>query len=619
MLHVMDVQVQLYFLLQSLHLVRPFSLPGLRVLVPFGEPSLMQLPPFPADLSFTSISQFCFRLLIAPPVLYSLRGCFRRLVRKRLYRLIRRRLPKPVNAEETSLRVAFENDLIDWIAPSLGRRSEEETIRTHLTLAQDIVNEIDYFKWWALSWIGIKPGPRIDPDRQARGALTQYEQGLESIRHWNEELRDEIGVMQPGSHLSQQRVTELHDLSGEQTPRLHENAGPSFSGPSAPSQTPEPVFDSASTRILSTDEGRISQSPDELSSVDLTEMPPLTRRRSIPPVEPANREARRRDNINSNRRHSRSNTLFSRPSSPESSPPTSPRVRASLIHQNSDIITMQLELLSHRNRDRSNQSNPVDDSQNEILTRSGEPADRRSISELLDALIPNRDQNLQTLPSSNAEDGDTLSGLTTRVSPLPRHALADPVSVSQQNTPQDRPSTDSPAEPPIASIANVLPDDVEEPPPLEPIGTQSEVDRNIDNPLDLQPGPPEESTTARHLLDSAAPHRLTILSSQPVDSLASDLAGLISTVMFFPIESMYIRSLASSCLASQGASPALLSNVRRPFGFWLGGASMSDIIPYVTKLSLAFSLQTVASAAVWGVLTGGIIRFGKIFCGWGSL
>ncbi|RJE20232.1 hypothetical protein PHISCL_07430 [Aspergillus sclerotialis] len=279
---------------------------------------------------------------------------------------------------------------------------------------------------------------------------------------------------------------------------------------------------------------------------------------------------------------------------------------------------MQLELLSHRNQDRNNQPNTVDDNQNQILTRNGEPADRRSISELLDALIPNRDQNVVTLPSSNAEDGDTLSGFTARVSPLPRHAAADPVSIDQQNVPQDRPVNDSPAEPPISSIANVLPDDVEEPPPLEPMGTQSEDGRNINNPLDQQPGPPE-STTARHPLDSAAPHRITILSSQPVDSLASNLAGLISTVMFFPIESMYIRSLATSYLASQGASPALLSDVRQPFGFWIGGASRFDIIPYVTKLSLTVGIQTAVCAAVWGVLTGGVIRVGKIFCGWGSL
>ena len=612
-LHIIDVQVHLYFLLQSLHLIHPYSLPGLRLLVPFGEPGLMQFPPLPADLSFRSISQFSFSLLTAPPVLFSLRGYFRRLFRKRLYKLIRRRLPKPTHVEETSIKVAIDNDLVDWIVPSLGRRSEEEVSRTGLTLAQDIINEIGYFKWWALSWIGIKPGPRIDPDRQARGALTQYEQGTESIHRLNEELRDQLGAAQAGVHLSQQRVTELRDLSGEQTPHHRGSAGP-FALP----QTPEPIFDSASARILSADE-RISQSPEELSMADLAEMPPLTRRRSVPSVEPVNREAHHRDNVHSNRRNSRTNTLFSRPSSPESSPPTSPRVRASLIHQNSDIITMQLELLSHRNQDRGNQPNPVDDSQNQIINRNEETPEPGSITEFtefLETLAQNRDQNLPTLPNPDAVDSDTLSGVTARLSHLPGRTLTDAVSISQQNVLQDHPIPDSPVEPPTSSIANVLPDDMEEPPPLEPIGTQSEDGRNIDN---LQPGPPDASTAAHNPPGDALPHRITILSSHPVDSLASNLAALITTVMFFPIESMYLRSLATSYLASQDASAALLSDVRRPFGFWAGGGSRSDVIPYARKLGLAVAIQGVAYAGVWGVLTGTVIRVGKIFCGWGSL
>lgn len=574
----------------------------------------MQLPPLPAEFSLHSLGTFGFNVLTAPPLLVYLCFCLRPVFEIRLYRLIRRRLPKPTHADEASIEVAFDNDLIDWMVPSLGRRSEEEITRARLTLGQDISNEISHFKWWALSWFGIKPKPRIEPDREVRRALNQYEQRIESLLHWAEVLRNELSVAQTRGHLTQQRITDLQELSGDQT-HNHESARPNLPGPSVSAQISEPTFDTA--RALSTEEGRLTLSPDEISDDGLVDMPPLGQTRSVPSIEPTSREAHRRGNVPSNRRDSRSNTLFSRPSSPESSPPTSPRVRASLIHQNSDIITMQLELLSHRNSDAQNQPTARDDNQNQITNRNWVPEDRRAIAEFLDSFISN-EGHLSTLLSSDTIDSDGLSGLTAGVSPRPDN-LADPVLPSQPGPTPENPASNSLFEPPVSSIANILPDDVEEP-PAEPARTQSETGPIFDDPTDLEPLPTRASPSApRQPHQGGEPHRVTILSAHPLDSLASHLASVVTTAMFIPLESIFLRSLASSYLASQGSSLALHSDVRRPLGFWPGGGSRSEIIPYLGKLGLAVGIQAALNASVWGVVTGAVIKIGKTFCNWGKL
>lgn len=603
----------MYSLLQSLHLVHPYSLPGLRLLVPFSELTSVHLPPFPAELSLSSLGTFGFNLLTTPPLLVYLSFYLRPVFEIRLYRLIRRRLPKPTYADEASIKVAFDNDLIDWMVPSLGRRSEEEISRTRLTLAQDITTEATHFKWWALSWFGIKPKPKAPPDNEARRVLTQYEQRIESLLHWAEELRNELSVAQSRGQLPQQGITDHQNASGAQTPLNREHARSTLPNISTSVATPEPTFDSA--RAVPNGDIRISQSPEELSDDDFVEMPPLGRTRPSPPVEPPNRETHRGIAGHTNRRNSRTNTLFSRPTSPESSPPTSPRVRASLIHQNSDIITMQLELLSHRSSNNQDQATERDDSRDQATSRRRVPEDRRSVAEFLDSLISNQGHITTTLLGSDAVDSDGLSGLTAAVSPVPDN-LADP-AFPRQNTLPENPTATPLTELPVSSIANVLPDDVEEP-PVEPVRTRTEAGPVLDDPTDLEPLPTHTSSTARSPTNGE-PHRVTILSSHPLDSLASHLASVITTVMFLPLESIFLRSLASSFLASQSTSLALRSDVRRPLGFWVGGGSMSDIVPYLGKLGLAVGLQAAVNASVWGVVTGSVIRIGKAFCNWGSL
>lgn len=119
----------MYSLLQSLRLITPHCTLSASFLVPFGELAPTQLVSLPANLCFDSLAKFGLDLLKTPSLLVYLYVYLRPVLELRIYRLIRRRLPKPSLADELSIRVAFENDLIDWMVPTLGRRSEEENRR----------------------------------------------------------------------------------------------------------------------------------------------------------------------------------------------------------------------------------------------------------------------------------------------------------------------------------------------------------------------------------------------------------------------------------------------------------------------------------------------------------
>lgn len=277
---------------------------------------------------------------------------------------------------------------------------------------------------------------------------------------------------------------------------------------------------------------------------------------------------------------------------------------------------MQLELLGHRNPQNHNQANPRAGDQSQILDHNGAPADQRTIAEFLDNLISNQGQNLASLVNPDVVESDDLSGVTVGASPTVRDNQAGPVvpNEGQDTVPEDL-TPDSAGELPVVRMASVLPDAVEEPPP-ELAHNQPETEPAFDNPALLEPLPLPTSSQPHNSSRHDGPHRVTILSSHPLDSLASRLASVITGVMFIPLDSLYLRSLASSHLSRTG-SPAL-SDVRA-LSIFPHGRSISCTLSYLGKLGLTFGIQTAVSASVWGVITGVAIRIGKSFCGWGKL
>jgi hypothetical protein len=629
----LSVEFYMYSILQSLSLVSPYSIPSAQILVPFGTGSLLQLPALPTDLSPGSLGNSLVGLLTHPGILAFIYGYYLRPdIEERIYRLIRRRLPKATIADELSVRVAFEENLIEWVVPTLGRKSDEEMYRGNLTLFEDIKCELGTFRQWVFSFFGLRSSKSAD--QQAFASFR--DERIESLRNSIEVLQNEL----EGAQLNSSHENEPSEPLPEPPGTIPDSQVAAAAPPPLPNATSSTHLNRLDSDMglhqVLINENRMSQSPGEISNdyfseiatVGRTSGPSISSTQQDQPGYSQNGEGSTMDRSNS-----RSNTLFSRPSSPETSPPTSPRVRASLIHQSSDIITMQLELLGNRTRNPQNQAsnlanlNALAGNDAAGLNRHADAMDRRSIAEFLEALILSQAQR-QGLNLPAQGDTDGLSSITAGQSITTPQDLGVSESEPQHQTQVNESDIELPAlesieEAPELSIPNILPDGVEEPvdeePTLHPIPV-AVADHNVDTQSDTlhQPLPPT-SRIPGHLTDhSSGVHRVTLLSAYPVDSLASNLAAAISGIILAPLEALFLRSLTQSWLTTHPSSVTGLSNIY-PLGLWFGGRTWPDIGAYTCRLVLMRGMHIAMRAGIWGFLVGSTMRIGRNFCGWGSL
>lgn len=603
----------MYSLMQGLSVVPANALPSARLLVPFGAGSLIQLPPLPTQLSASSIGIFLVRLITSPGVLTFIHAFYLRPeLEERIYRLIRRQLPKPSLADELSIRVAYEENLVEWLVPTLGRKSEEETRRAKLTLFEDIKHEIAALGASVLSVFGLlskrTPDPQpiegVDPER------------IESLRHTIESLRHELEEAHMRAHTAGSSEAEAPSPTVPQdVPAIAETA-----------QAGDSELTLDMNQVL-TNENRMSQSPGEMSNDYFSEMATLGRTSahstaSRPQSQPSHTQ--QSENVAREQQNSRSNTLVSHPSSPETSPPTSPRVRASLIHQSSDIITMQLELLGNRNRSRNPQTStsipgpqvPRLGTDSPGLGSHFAALDRNtSIAEFLEALILTQAHLQANRQSSHTDDDVSSSAGDGQSADTLEPEVRDLLQVGV-NPPQV-------SEPSTSQIPTIPAGGVEESNDEEGIVALPATDAvQTSDPLaDAEALPPTHPARVQGqpLTDpSAVAHRVTLLSAHPVDSLASHLAAVISTIILSPLESLTLRSLATFHLTMHPSSGVMLSDLH-PMGLWFGGRSWSDAFAYTGRLVLLRGMQAALRAGVWGFLVGSTMRIGRKVCGWGNL
>ncbi|KAM5481610.1 hypothetical protein McanCB56680_004146 [Microsporum canis] len=604
-------QGYMFSLLQSLHLLPAFLIPSPYSFIPFTQNSLIQLPPFPSELSVHSIGLYGISLITSPFVLFNLYTNIRPVVEARIYRILRRRLPKPDRPDKLSLRVAVENELIEWTVPSLGKRSEEEIKRSHFTLAQEIKYELITFKNWLLQLVGCQPITELGSIPGEAPWLERYE----SVQRRVEQLQRDLGLrtVNPGNnHDAPEVETGPTPIYGDERATMHVSTGHPVPLHSHPSQTDD---SNELGQILADEENRFAQSPLQMPEgyfpdIQASLPPGNDTRLPIPnhhnvPLQPTTPAA-----ITAPAPASRTNTLFSPSPSPESSPPSSPRVRASLIHQNSDVITMHLELLqSHTDAEAENQALNANVSiPNGVVhrTESQSSAIDRAASELLDALLTSPGHPSDGDPTGlNYQQGHTTSdeiaqngiGPNVHIPQQESDAIwqAGGINSSGPNAAQDNISSSS-----SEQIAN---------------GTTSQRQPLLDC-SGQQPGEDWD-------------HRVTILSSHPVDTFSSHLSWIITSTLFYPLESLYLRSLASTFLSAQstamilpvGATTTLVglrSNVR-PLGAWLGGGNAMDMFSYIGKMILIAGFETAISAGIWGLGAGAAVMLGRIKFQWGQL
>lgn len=559
----------MFCILQTLHLIpynafpRPFSL------LPFTRYSLIQRPPLPNDMTIQSLGDFAFRVATSPFAFAFIYVFVRPVIEEKLYRLIRRHLPKQEHPDEVSVQVALENDLLEWTIPTMGRRTEEEIRRSSLSLLDDIKEEWTQFQKWLWTKLGRK---------DHSGTLGKNQSGC--VTH------DDLVSVGRTLHADSSVADYHHEPALLDHIALETDANISTSAVHGQNLT----------------EGQFTHSPGEMTPTSLNEAHLVERAERDQLSESSWRQLQNYDE------DSRSNTSFSRPQTPES-PLASPRIRASLTHQNSFTTTMELSLQTSR-------------STQETLEPVVEI--ERSDAVLIDGtniLGENRlDLNNLILNQANQEIGNGHGeNIHTTIESWEQQASLNPtgdadhlevlgVDVARRNT---NPVLPHVVEEPMHSPMHQADLDV-----LSEVGTEATAPRVS---TDM---PNWRSSEQSHIVPNK--QRVTVLSSYPADAIAHHLAATISDFIFIPFESFFYRSLANAYMSSQLAllyrGPNFVSRSDlRGLNAFAGGGSRHDMVAYMWKLLMIQGIQIGISGAIVGIFSSTAIEAGKRVFNWGRL
>ncbi|OKL63873.1 hypothetical protein UA08_00187 [Talaromyces atroroseus] len=557
-------QIHMFCILQTLHLIPHSAFLRPSMLLPFTKSSLIQSPSFPSDFTLTSLGRFASELAATPFAFAFAYILIRPFVEDRIYRMIRRHLPKPERPDAISIQVAMDNDLLEWTLPTAGRHTEYEIHRSNLTLFQDIKEEF----WVLQKWLSRRLGYKND--------------GLSDDR-----ISDSLSHNDPDTI----RENTIQDV----TARNHIDDTPITLGNVAPSPQLEASF--ISNQALTN--GQFTQSPSEISPNSPNETRPTQHTETdglLQPDVPG-------DSWNPDP-DSRSDTLFSRPASPES-PLASPRIRASLTHQNSFTTTMELSLQSSRNPNVQGNSDPISENDRGDTALSNWP--ELGVFELgpneVNQNIP--DGILEQPPA--VSDAGRLDMLNSAEPDLMWEVLNGSTVLAD-----------------VAQPA-VLPHVVEEPmpSPMNPTGMDQVSEAGTEQSGLRQPHSLPPRSRSQHHSDLYK-QRITVLSSYPADAIALHLASVISSVLFIPFESFFYRSLARAYLSSHtallyGATSLATPSDIRVLNAFAGGGSRRDMVAYMGKLAMILGIQVGVSGSIIGVCSATAIGIGKSLFDWGRL
>ncbi|KUL86085.1 hypothetical protein ZTR_07724 [Talaromyces verruculosus] len=562
-------QLHMFCILQTLHLIPHKVYPRPAFLLPFTKYSLIRIPSLPSDLSLVSLGQFASQLAATPFAFAFVYVLVRPYVEEKIYRLIRRHLPKQERPDEVSIQVAMENDLLEWTLPIAGRRTEEETRRSNLSLLDDIKEEFRELQKWLFRRLGY------NHDDSDENVSVLSHNDIVTVRE------DVLFAQSLQNNIDQIPVSSADTVSNviRPAPLVHD-------------------------QTLTNEQ--LTHSPGEITPNAINEVHPAERAERGEIVQ--DQSSGSWIPFQDNDQDSRADTLFSRPRTPES-PLASPRIRASLTHQNSFTTTMELSLQDSRSSNRQDGLEPV------VEIEHGDTA-------LGQWPIP--------LDESQV-DAEALNQVRREIDELEQLAAAgdpEPLNVALNPTENERRWETLNTEVDLMNLASdpVLPHVVEEPlhSPTHPLGMDALSDAGTEAsasnlPTDLAPWrSPNENRSDTNK------QRVTVLSSYPADALAHHLASLISGIIFMPFESFFYRSLArsyeSSPLAAVYGGNGLIphSDIRDLTGF-AGGGGRRDMIAYMSKLALIQWIQTGISGVILGVCSATAIGIGKRVFRWGNL
>lgn len=110
--------------------------------------------------------------------------------------------------------------------------------------------------------------------------------------------------------------------------------------------------------------------------------------------------------------------------------------------------------------------------------------------------------------------------------------------------------------------------------------------------------------------------------------MAQHLSGCIADIILFPLEALYVRSVALSFLSSPAASVGAKAAAERwkgevfPLGGWFGmglRGGWRGVADYVGKMVLVQGMQRGIGFVVWQASVGLSWWVGRKWFGWGRL
>ncbi|KAL9591094.1 MAG: hypothetical protein Q9203_000093 [Teloschistes exilis] len=122
---------------------------------------------------------------------------------------------------------------------------------------------------------------------------------------------------------------------------------------------------------------------------------------------------------------------------------------------------------------------------------------------------------------------------------------------------------------------------------------------------------------------SKASHRVTKLSQCLAENMTISVSSMVADIILLPFETLLVRSVAITYLATPGLSPTSSHWIREqiyPTGSWFGmGLRGGQAMDYARKMALCFGMEMVLGYGVWQIGAGVTWGVGKWFFNWGRL
>ena len=169
-------------------------------------------------------------------------------------------------------------------------------------------------------------------------------------------------------------------------------------------------------------------------------------------------------------------------------------------------------------------------------------------------------------------------------------------------------------------------------PRLHPLGIRNHRDNSaaetvpapIRNPSTIIYPPSTKKTKSLH----PPSQRVTALTTYASHSMAYHLSWRLADILYLPIESLFLRSLATNFLSAPRADPIVQDAAARwrgavfPLGGWAGmgfRGGWKGMVDYAGKMMIVFGLEMGVSYAIWQLCTSFALWKGKRRFRWGKL